>query len=106
MVSAVTAPQPYMLIRPSNQQDLRLIEEMGITPDLRIRERKPSLRTAALAVMAILRMRRLQREWAGAAKVHESLVKKLEQMRTMGKRGGAPAVASVGLGPAYKLWRH
>lgn len=56
---------------------------MGITPDtsFRANNRKPSLRTAGLAVIAAIRMRRMREEWAGSRKLHDALVKKLESMR-------------------------
>lgn len=65
----------------SNQIDLALLEEMGITPDISIRETKPSLRTVGLAVMACVRMQKLQQAWAGNKQLHESLLKKLEGMK-------------------------
>jgi hypothetical protein len=71
----------------SNKADLKLIEEMGITPDISIREKKPSLRTVGWMVIASVRMKKQQQEWAGNKKLHDSLVKKLEQMRRQSRRG-------------------
>ena len=65
----------------SNQADLRLIEEMGITPDVSFRRKKHSLRTVGVAVVACVRMRRLREAWAGNQKLQESLLRKLEGMR-------------------------
>lgn len=65
----------------SNKADLKMLEEMGITPDMTIRERRPSLKAAGQAVIAAIRMKKMQRAWAGNKKLHESLLKKLEAMR-------------------------
>jgi hypothetical protein len=65
----------------SNAADLRLLEDIGITPDATIREKKPSLRTVGFAVIASLRMRKMQEAWAGNKKVQEALVRKFEGMR-------------------------
>lgn len=58
-----------------------MIEEMGITPDLTVREKRPSLKAAGLAVIATIRMRKMKEAWAGSRKLHESLLKKLEAMK-------------------------
>jgi len=58
-----------------------MLEEMGITPDHTVREKKPTLRTVGLAVLATVRMQRMQVAWAENKKVHESLIKKLESMK-------------------------
>jgi len=65
----------------SNQEDLHLISEMGITPDVSIHSKKPTLKAAGLAVMAALRMKKLSDGWAANRKVHAQLVKTLEGMR-------------------------
>nr|POE99332.1 hypothetical protein CFP56_52725 [Quercus suber] len=65
----------------SNQVDLRLLEEMGITPDITIREKRHSLKTVGLMVVACVRVQKMQQAWAGNKKLHESLMKKLEGMR-------------------------
>ena len=77
-----------------NQSDLKLLEEMGISPDISIREKRPSLRTVGLAVVAGLRMRRLGKEWAGSRKVHGEIVRKLEGMR--GRKRGGEVVKGMG----------
>ncbi|KAF2765558.1 hypothetical protein EJ03DRAFT_299853 [Teratosphaeria nubilosa] len=64
-----------------NQADLRLLEEMGITPDVSFRERRHSLKTVGLMVMGVVRMRRLMESWAGSRRLQESLLRKLEGMR-------------------------
>jgi hypothetical protein len=65
----------------SNAADLRLLEDIGITPDATIREKKPSLRTLGFAVIASLRMQKMREAWAGNKKVQEALVRKFEGMR-------------------------
>ena len=65
-----------------------MLEEMGITPDMTIREKKPTLRTVGWTVIATLRMQKMQQAWAGNKKLHESLLKKLEGMK---KRQGSSA---------------
>jgi hypothetical protein len=57
------------------------LEEMGITPDISIRQKKHSLKTVGLAVLASVRMRKLQQDWASNKKLHESLLKKLDGMK-------------------------
>lgn len=53
---------------------------MGIHVDVPVRERKPSIRTAAFAVIACLRMQKWRQDWAVHEKLRESLLKKLESM--------------------------
>ncbi|KAF4556296.1 putative spindle pole body protein pcp1 [Elsinoe fawcettii] len=52
-----------------NKADLRILEEMGITPDLNVRERRPSLKAAGHAVIATIRMKKMQEAWAGNQKL-------------------------------------
>lgn len=59
---------------------------MGIHPDLSIHGRRPSLKTAGLAVIAAIRMKKWQQEWAASKKLHDGLMKKLESMRRGGQR--------------------
>jgi hypothetical protein len=54
---------------------------MGITPDSSVLTRKPSLKTAALAVIATLRMAKQAQGWAVNRKLHAQLVQKLQAMR-------------------------
>ena len=68
-------------MRFSNRADLKLLEDMGITPDISFRERRHSLKTVGLMVLGCVRMGRMQREWAGARRVQEGLLRKLEGMR-------------------------
>lgn len=65
----------------SNQADLSILEEMGITPDMAVRERRPTLKSAVIAVIAAGRMKKMQQAWAVNKKVHETLMKKLESMK-------------------------
>ena len=71
----------------SNHADLQMIEEMGITPDRTIREKRPSLRSAVYLVMAVNRMRQGAQQWREQVKVRQSLVKSLEGMKR-GKTSG------------------
>lgn len=65
---------------------------MGITPDVTVHERRPKLKSAALAVIAALRMQKLSEGWAQNRKIHEQLKQKLESMRRQsGKRTGTAA---------------
>lgn len=58
---------------------------MGITPDMSFREKKHSLRTVGMAVLASVRMRKLQKEGAGLKVLGESLQKAASQA-VMGRR--------------------
>lgn len=59
---------------------------MGITPDQSFREKKHSLRTVGWMVVASVRMKRMRDEWSGNKKLHDSLLKKLEQVRRQSRR--------------------
>jgi hypothetical protein len=61
---------------------------MGITPDVTIHERRPKLKSAALAVIAALRMQKLSEGWAQNRKIHDQLKQKLESMRRQNGRNG------------------
>jgi hypothetical protein len=63
---------------------------MGITPDMSIHTKKPTLKAAGLAVMAAIRMKRLSDGWAASRKVHAQLVKTLEGMRKRSGRTTTP----------------
>lgn len=77
-------------VRNSNQEDLHLISEMGITPDISIHSKKPSLKAAGLAVIATIRMKKLSEGWAANRKVHAQLVRTLEGMRRRSGRTSTP----------------
>lgn len=70
----------------SNTVDLRLLEEMGVTPDRKTREKQPRFRAVGVMVLAGVRMQRLQKAWAGQKKIQASLVKKVESMRRQSRR--------------------
>lgn len=74
----------------SNQEDLHLISEMGITPDVSIHAKKPTLKAAGLAVMAAVRMKKLADGWAANRKVHAQLVKTLEGMGRRSRKTNTP----------------
>ncbi|MCJ1378076.1 hypothetical protein MMC17_001172 [Xylographa soralifera] len=69
-----------------NTVDLDMLEEMGVTPNRKTREKRPSLRAVGLMVVAGVRMRKMQAEWAVQKKIQASLVKKAEQMRKGSRR--------------------
>jgi hypothetical protein len=54
---------------------------MGITPDITIHERRKSLKSAALVVIAAIRMQKMSEGWAKNRKIHDQLKQKLESMR-------------------------
>jgi len=72
----------------SNKADLKLLEEMGVTPKTKTKEQKPSLKSVAYMIMATVRMRKMQEAWSGNKKLHETLMKKLDGMRR--KQGKTP----------------
>ncbi|KAG8629839.1 hypothetical protein KVT40_001458 [Elsinoe batatas] len=65
-----------------NQADLRMLEEMGITPDVAVREKRPSLKAAGYAVVAMVRMKRMKEAWAGEKK---TLVSTKDDQRPRGR---------------------
>jgi len=65
----------------SNKADLKLLEEMGITPDISFRQRKHSVKTVGLMVLGVVRMKGMVERWAESRRVQESLVRKLEGMK-------------------------
>ncbi|KAF2211995.1 hypothetical protein CERZMDRAFT_42031 [Cercospora zeae-maydis SCOH1-5] len=64
-----------------NREDLRLLEEIGVTPDMSFREKKRSLKSVACMVLAGVRMQRGAERWRECRRVEESLLKKLEGVR-------------------------
>jgi hypothetical protein len=65
---------------------------MGITPDITVHQRRPTLKSAALVLIAAIRMQRLADGWAQNRKISEQLKAKLEGMRRSSGRGvGASA---------------
>lgn len=63
-----------------------MLEEMGITPDKTVREKKPSLKTLGVAAIATIRMQRLANSWTGSKQLQDSLLGKLESLkRSKGK---------------------
>ena len=73
----------------SNQENLRILEDMGVRPDMSYHERRPSLKSVAMAVRAAIKMRNMAEGWAANEKVHEALVRKAQQTRRMSKKVGA-----------------
>ena len=86
----------------SNQIDLNLLSEMGITPSPssprlrlgdslrgkigRTEKKRASLRAVGLMVVAGCRMKRMSEEWKGQRRVRDALSKKLEGMME-GRKG-------------------
>ncbi|KAK6363005.1 hypothetical protein TWF730_000454 [Orbilia blumenaviensis] len=64
-----------------NQLQRQMVEEMGIFVDRRSRQKKPKLKTVALAVLSIQRMKILSGQWAVNKELKASLVKSLEKVR-------------------------
>ena len=92
----------YVNTSHSNQVDLNLFSEMGISsspssPRLRLGDslrgkigktehKRPSLRAVGVMVVASCRMKRMSNEWAGQKRVRDALSKKLAGMME-GKKG-------------------
>jgi len=72
-----------------------MLEEIGVSPDVAVREKKPSLKSVGLAVVATVRMQKMQAAWAESKKVHDSLMRKLEGMKrtTVAQQGHGQAQA-------------
>ena len=67
---------------------------MGITPDITIHQRRPTLKSAALTVVAAIRMQKLAEGWAQNRKIHDQLKQKLESMRrASGRKSGGLRIA-------------
>lgn len=58
-----------------------MLQQMGITPDKTFHEKRPTLKSVAIMVMAGVRMRKGAQQWAKHRKVHERLVASVEVMR-------------------------
>jgi Pericentrin-AKAP-450 domain of centrosomal targeting protein len=67
----------------SNTSNIRMIEEMGISPDPKVR-RKPSLKAAAQAIVFCSRLRKASQAWAEQRKMQDALVQKMESIRAHG----------------------
>lgn len=63
-----------------------MLEEMGVTPDSKIREKKPSLKAAGLMILAVIKMRKMRTEWAGHKRLQASLARIAEQVRRHSKK--------------------
>jgi hypothetical protein len=75
---------------------------MGITPEVTVHDRRPKLKSAALAVIAAIRMQKLADGWAQNRKIHEQLKAKLEGMRRNAGRGvGVPTSAKKSVGGSH-----
>jgi hypothetical protein len=75
---------------------------MGITPDVTVHDRRPKLKSAAIAVIAAIRMQKMADGWAQNKKIHEQLKAKLEGMRrNNGKSTGVPTSARKSVGGSH-----
>lgn len=72
----------------SNKADLRLLEEMGLTPDESFRQKKTSIRAVGWAIIATQRMQKMRTDWASHKQLQDSLLRKLNQVRGVGGGGG------------------
>ncbi|CAN9098053.1 unnamed protein product [Alternaria alternata] len=85
-----------------NQEDLNLISQMGITPDITVHNHRPKLKSAIIAVVAAIRMQKLADGWAQNRKIHEQLKAKLESMRrNSGRNVGVPTSARKSVGGSH-----
>ena len=66
-----------------------MLQQMGITPNRTIHDKKPTLRIVAMMVLAGVRMKRGAEKWAKSKKIHERLVTSLEIMRRKQKKNSA-----------------
>ncbi|KAF3926392.1 hypothetical protein AA313_de0204038 [Arthrobotrys entomopaga] len=69
-----------------NELQLRMVEAMGILVDRKSRQKKPTLKIVATAIVAIQRMKKFKAEWAVNKELKASLVKSLEKVRPNGAR--------------------
>jgi hypothetical protein len=75
---------------------------MGITPDVTVHDRRPKLKSAAIAVIAAIRMQKLADSWAQNRKIHEQLKAKLEGMRrNSGRNVGVSTSARKSVGGSH-----
>ncbi|RPB25465.1 hypothetical protein L211DRAFT_836189 [Terfezia boudieri ATCC MYA-4762] len=72
-----------------NEANLQMIEQMGIFPDRTIREKRPTLRAVAKAVMAAIRIKKRKQGWDTNKEMQVQLTKTLEKQR---RRGSARVV--------------
>ena len=59
-----------------------MFRKMGIHAPVPVQEKKRSLRVAAFAVIAGIRMRKRQQSWAESEKLREKLLNKAESMKS------------------------
>jgi hypothetical protein len=63
-----------------------MLQQMGITPDRTVHEKRPSFKEVAIMVRATVRMKRGAEQWAKSRKIHERLVTSLEVMRRKSRK--------------------
>lgn len=76
----------WLIYSRSNVVDLQILEEMGVHKPVKKATKKPTLKVVAVMVLAQVRMRRMQREWAVQKKLQASLIKKAEQVRRSSRK--------------------
>ena len=54
---------------------------MGVVPEVSVHEKKRSLKTVALGVLAMVKMKRRCEDWAESRELQEKLLKKLSVMK-------------------------
>jgi hypothetical protein len=59
---------------------------MGVHKPVKKATKRPTLKVVAVMVLAQVRMRRMQREWAVQKKLQASLIKKAEQVRRSSRK--------------------
>lgn len=70
----------------SNKADLQILGEMGLPPKRREPVKKRRIRAVVYMVIAGVRMRKMQMEWAVNIKLQETLAKKFEQARRRSRK--------------------
>jgi hypothetical protein len=63
-----------------------MIEEMGISPSRTERNTRPTLKSAAQAIIFCLRAKKASAAWADQKRVQESLTRKMEAMKARARR--------------------
>lgn len=82
---------------------MQLIEQMGIFPDRRIRERRPALRSVVKAVIATIRMRKFGEQWAVSKELRNSVARSLEVVRKENANSGAATNTAARRSPRTTL---
>jgi hypothetical protein len=76
----------------SNATNIRMIEEMGISPGRTFRNKRPTLKTVAQAVVFCLRAKKASAMWADSRRVQDALIRKMEAVKAVRARGRKPVL--------------